>query len=79
MSNEDITEALESIDERYDGLNTLATKALDKEKGIEGHFTCPITPFEGPTAARGRNVNETILNSSVGRSRRCGGPFLLLC
>jgi hypothetical protein len=46
MSHEDITKAntlIESIDKRFENLETLTLKALDKEKAVDGELTCPIT------------------------------------
>ena len=43
MSNEDITKAIESIDKRCEGLETLVTKVLEEEKAVGGLLTCPIT------------------------------------
>ena len=39
----DLNKAIESIDKRCEGLETLVTKALDKEKAVGGLLTCPIT------------------------------------
>jgi len=43
MSNEHIAEALEWIDKRSGHLETLTRKALDKEKAVDSHLTCPLT------------------------------------